>query len=299
VTDSIFTASPVVGDSADGQPINTGTTFKVTGSVSCTHHRFFASTVSYAAVTVTARLYELSSDTAGTLLAEKDYSSVDVGAYNSLAWDTPVSLVTGKVYRTQHYASNGHYVATLSDLGSDVTSAGGLLVALADGTVDGTIGTVHNGKFTYDVGPTLAIGTSAQTNFFDDVIVVATGQSATLGIASETDTAIAVGRAKARLLGIASSVEAALTLGRAKARTLGIAAEADTALAVGRGKARLLGIASTTHTALPVGRAKARTLGIATETDTALPITPPSIPSVKATSTAAVTARRTSTSTVT
>jgi hypothetical protein len=296
VADSLFSASPVVGDSADGMSINTGTTFRVTASVSCTHHRFFASTVSYVASEPTARLYELTADGTGNLLAEKAYAAVTTGAYNSVAWDTPVTLTPGTYYRTQHYAPNGHYVATLNDLASDVTSAGGLLVALADGTSTG-IGTLHNGKFKYSaIG--LADSTSAQTNFFDDVIVVATGQSAALGIASETDTAIALGRAKARLLGVASTAEAALALARVKTRAVGIAAEVDTALPIGRGKARLLGIASTTETALTLGRAKAKLLGIATETDTALPITAPSVPNVKATSTAAVTARRTSTSSV-
>lgn len=189
MTDSLFTGTPGLPDNSDGQAINTGTTFRVTAPVSCTHHRFYAP--SNAPGTVTARLYELTSDTTATLLAEKVYGgAITLGAYNQQAWDTPVALVTGKAYRTQHHASADHYVATLSALTGDVTSGGGLLVACGDGaTVDGF--TVHNGKFTYNGTPTLAVTTSAGTNFFDDVVVVSS--AATVEFAGALDLGGLVG----------------------------------------------------------------------------------------------------------
>jgi hypothetical protein len=194
VTDSLFSGSPGVSDAADGQPINTATTFYVTAPVTCSHHRFFASTVSYVANEPTAWLYQLTGDGAGTLLAEKAYAAVNVGAYNSVAWDTPISLTTGVYYRIGHYSPNGHYVATLGALNVDATSGGGLLVAPANGTVTG-IGTLGNGKFKYGA-EALADQTSAGTNFFDDVIVSSSAvtreitAAATIGGVSGDATAV-------------------------------------------------------------------------------------------------------------
>lgn len=173
MTDSLFTAPPSTLDAADGQPINTATTFRVTVAVSCTHHRFYAPT--NPAGTVTARLVELTSDTTGTLLAEKVYASVTDGAPNQQAWDVAVPLVTGKIYRTQHHSSTGHYVATGGALTGDVTSAGGLLVAVADGSTP-TSFAVNNGSFDYGA-VALATSGTAGLNFHDDVVVVASGAS--------------------------------------------------------------------------------------------------------------------------
>lgn len=294
MADSLFTGTPAIGDSADGFPINTATRFKVTQAVTCTHHRFYSSTVD--AGTITARLYELTSDTTGTLLAEKAYSSYSLGAYNSVAWDTPVSLVTGKVYATQHHSSGGRYVATTGVFSAgDVTSAGGLLVAVQDGSSPAGF-TVNNGCFDYNAIALAATGT-AGFNFFDDVIVSAV-LSATLGVAAETDTAPALSRTKARTMGLAATTDTSVALARAKARAVGLVAEIDTALVLALSKARLLGVAGATDTATSLTRTKTLALATAAETDTARPITAPAQAPRRAVATSTVSARRTTTSTV-
>lgn len=176
MTDSIFgTTAPGSADAADGFPINTATTFKATAPVSCTHHRFYSSI--FDAGTITARLYRLTSDTTGVLLAEKAYASYTLGALNTVAWDTPVALVTGEVYRVQHHSSGGRYVFTAGALTGDVTSAGGLLVALADGSTP-TSFAINNGSFDYGAVALATTGT-AGLNFHDDVTVEPSGATIT------------------------------------------------------------------------------------------------------------------------
>lgn len=295
MADSLFTGTPASVAENDGSAVNTGTTFRVASNVSCTHHRFYAP--SSGAGTVTARLYRYTDEENDpVLLAEKVYSSITPGAYNSVAWDTPVALVTGEYYLTQHHASGGGYVATGSAFGSDVTSAGGLLVAIATGSSTG-VGVLRNGKYRY-----LALAFADQNgnsiNFFDDVIVSA-GLSAAIGTATETDAALALARAKARLVGTAAETDTAPALGRAKALAVGPAVTSDVALPITAAKARTLGIAVETATALTLGRAKQRAIGTATTAETALPISGGQpLVVARAVATSAVTARRAATSAV-
>lgn len=169
-TDSLFTATPAVVDADDAQAINTATVFTVTEAVTCTHHRCYLPTSDVG--TITGRLYELTSDTpTGTLLAEKAYSATTPGAYNTVAWDTPVSLVTGKAYLVQTHNTDTKYVATSGAFSAGtVTSPNGLLVAIQTGTDPVLIGVLRNGYFKYGA-LALADQNGGGANFFADVFV--------------------------------------------------------------------------------------------------------------------------------
>lgn len=80
----------------------------------------------------------------------------------------------------------------------------------------------------------------------------------------------------------------------------GVAVETDAALSVAVTKSVALGVVAETSTALTLGASKSQTVGIAAETDTAMPIGLTGGASLRrASSSATVTARRTSSSTVT
>jgi hypothetical protein len=121
------------------------------------------------------------------------------------------------------------------------------------------------------------------------LLSTASGTIASIGIATENDSALAVGKQK--VIGIAIETDSSLTLGRVKVRLLGIASETDSALVVTSKKLRALGIATETDSGLPVSkkkpitlalendsaialtRRKSRALGIATENDSAIAVT--------------------------
>jgi len=116
------------------------------------------------------------------------------------------------------------------------------------------------------------------------------GLSATVGTASETDTAQALSRVKTKAGTLASETDTAQALSRTKRVTLGIASEGGTGQALGRRKAKAvpiaaaadaaqlvgmtlgLHIAAAMDAAQPVGKAKRLTLGTALETGTGQPI---------------------------
>lgn len=93
-----------------------------------------------------------------------------------------------------------------------------------------------------------------------------------LGQASEVDTATSIGHSRARTLGQTTETSTAQTVTKLKLKTIGQPSEADTAGGLTYSHARTLGQPSETNLAQPVGRLKMRSLGQAVETSTALPV---------------------------
>lgn len=108
---------------------------------------------------------------------------------------------------------------------------------------------------------------------FDDFTAADVTAGATLGTATETDSAQPLGATKAAPLSAASSSEAAQDLVGGKTAALGTAGETETAQAITATKSRSLGAAAATEGAQPLAGAKSATLGTAGETDTARPLT--------------------------
>lgn len=98
------------------------------------------------------------------------------------------------------------------------------------------------------------------------------GNSATPGVATETDTAIGAGRIRATPVGVALETDTGQAAGRIRATATGVALETDTAVAPGRTRTTTAGVAAETDTAQPATSAGANSnpAGVAAETDTAL-----------------------------
>lgn len=182
-TESLFTTqTPTNGNEDEGVAVNTSTTlfFAVAGNV--THGRFFAPTT-VAGATFTAQLYQVTSDDdpsdtgTGTLLASEEYVGVVGGAWNTVAFDTPVAVVVDTLYRIQVHASNGRFVFT-ANFFSAAGLTNGNISAPQSGTDPVGLGTVRNG--TYKDGATAYANTvSGAPSFFVDVVFTEAAEGVT------------------------------------------------------------------------------------------------------------------------
>lgn len=166
-TESLYTSqTPDVGsaDLADlgSGGITAGTLqFAADGSVSA--GRFFAPVTLSGDPTFTASLWEItlgegstSGSGTGTLLASKSVAvtSITSATWNTIAYDTPVAVVSSKVYRQQIHNTAGRYVARAGQF----TSA-----ALTNGNITGPqSGVVSVGGAVVRNGTYRATATSGQ-----------------------------------------------------------------------------------------------------------------------------------------
>lgn len=104
------------------------------------------------------------------------------------------------------------------------------------------------------------------------VLVPAAGQTVTVGLATETDTAFGVGAAKNQSVGLASETDSGLGVTAQKTVTVGLSLETDTSFGVTAAKDQAVGLASESDTALSVATAKVLDVGLATEADSALAV---------------------------
>lgn len=298
--------TPANGNVDNGGGITTGVRFTVDEELTIAAVAFWVPTTNTG--TYTVGLYETTSDDdpngsgTGTLLESGSAASgtITPDGWAEIPLGTPVVCSPGTVYTAARHSS-GRYVSTPGTFTSAAIAGNGvtLLQAGTDPNPPG-LGSMVNGMFAE--GGALAYPNSAfgLADYFVDIVLDDGGPVIIpVGTATETDTAIAIGRRKTRAVGTAAETDTAVALGRVKRRTVGLATSTEVALPIGRLKTRTLGTATETSAAFAVGRTKTRTLGLATETDAALPITLPGVADVKATSIPAVTAGRSSTSTVT
>ncbi|MFB7244667.1 hypothetical protein ACFCYX_19665 [Streptomyces populi] len=108
---------------------------------------------------------------------------------------------------------------------------------------------------------------------FDDFSAADVVAGATLGIATEVDTAQPVTGSKSAILGTAAEVATAQPVTGAKSAALGTAVELSTAQPLAGGKTATLGIATAVETAQPLTGSVTATLGTATAVETAMPLT--------------------------
>lgn len=158
-TESLYTSqTPDVG-STDLADLGSGgitagaIQFASAGSVSA--GRFYAPATVSGASTFVATLWEItagegstSGSGTGTLLASKSVAgtAVTAAAWNTIVYDTPVSVTTGKVYRTQVYNSAGRYVARSGTFTSG-SVVNGNLTGPQSGTVSVGGAVVRNGTY--------------------------------------------------------------------------------------------------------------------------------------------------------
>jgi hypothetical protein len=216
---NLFTSqTPSIGDASDGTPgITTGTTVLFAEDGTVTGVRFYAtSTVSG---TYTAGLWSVSSSDpgTGTLLASKTMGGAPTGGtWNTVTFDTPVSVTTGVAYRVGIFSGAGRYVATVA-FPAFAGGSGGLTNGsiFAPPNNDNPVGaiTIKQGVFLIDAAFGYPTGGSGGTCYFVDVEFTAgaapvTGSGAlTLPTltSSGTGTASAAGSAALTLPAITGS----------------------------------------------------------------------------------------------
>lgn len=166
---NLFTSqTPSITDASDGTPgITTATTmvFAVDGTV--TGVRFYAtSTVGGA---YTGALWEVTDNDAGTgtLLASKTAGVTPTGGtWNTITFDTPVSVTAGTPYRVGIFSGAGRYVATVGFFASGLTN--GNISAPAHNGAAGPY-TVFQGTFVINAALTYPTSTSGSASYFADV----------------------------------------------------------------------------------------------------------------------------------
>ena len=124
-----------------------------------------------------------------------------------------------------------------------------------------------------DVVAGATLGTATEV---DSAQPLTGSKAATLTPATSTETAQGLTGAKAATLGVASAVESAQPLTGAKTAALAPAAEQDAAQALAGAKTATLGTAGSVEVAMPLIGTKTATLPPALEVDTARPLTVPS-----------------------
>lgn len=213
MTESLFTSqTPVVTDANDaGSGITRGTTVQFAVSGTVTGIRWWCPATNTGNVQV--RIYQLSSNTAGTLLATKAVSgSPTGGAWNVTTFDTSVAVDASHVYRVTIFNSEGRYVATNSFFVTPLVV--GNLTAEANNANPGGIGTIGQGTFQISASDALPTSVGVAASYFVDVVFQAGGGggedhpttgTAAVGIAAtavETSTRVTAGAGR---VGIAAT----------------------------------------------------------------------------------------------
>ena len=213
---NLFTGqTPTLADNSDGAPgITTATNVHFSQSGTVTGIRFYATTT--VGGTYSVHLYRAdAADTpspAGTLLASKTLSGPPTaGTWNSVAFDTPVLVTTGVLYRAALFSGAGRYVATLMFFNVPLTN--GDIIAEANNNDPVGIGTIRQGSFAISATPAYPSGAGNGACYFVDVEFTAGAAPATITPNSLTlasalgQPAIALPRA------LAGSVSASVRLG--------------------------------------------------------------------------------------
>lgn len=168
---SLFTVQTPVGtDNSDGAPgIGTATTVRFTENGNVTGIRFFTTvTVSGAYTVALYQVTDAAAGGAGTLLASKVAGSAPTGgAWNTVVFDTAVSVTTGVLYRAVLHSDAGRYVNTQSFFVDALTN--GSIVADSNGDASAGFGVLAQGTFEINAALTFPNDTFSSSCYFVDV----------------------------------------------------------------------------------------------------------------------------------
>lgn len=257
---NLFTSqTPTITDASDGTPgITTATTVVFAEDGTVTGVRFYATaTVSG---TYTAGLWSVDSSDpgTGTLLASKTMGAPPVGGtWNTVTFDTPVSVTTGVAYRAGIFSGAGRYVATVA-FAEFAGGSGGLTNGsiFAPPNNDNPVGAIviKQGAFLIDAAFGFPNGGAGGTCYFADVEFTA-GAAPTTGSGTLTLPALtATGTGTASAAGTGTLTLPALTAtGEGAASATGTGAASLPALtAAGTGTASATGSGALTLPALTI-----------------------------------------------
>lgn len=170
MSESLFTSqTPIATDPSDGTPgIVRATTiqFAVAGTVAGI--RWWCPVTNTGNVEV--RIWQLTSTSAGTLLATKAITGTPTGgAWNVTTFDTPVPVDAAHVYRVTVFNNEGRYVATNSFFVTPLVV--GDLTAEADhADVGHGVGVINQGTFAISATDTFPSNVGVSACYFVDVV---------------------------------------------------------------------------------------------------------------------------------
>jgi hypothetical protein len=192
---SLFTSqTPASGDNSDGTPgITTATAvrFAVDGDVSA--GRFYAT--STVGGTYTMAFWEVTAadpnGSGGTLLASKTMGAPPTGGtWNTVTFDTPVAVVTTKLYKIGIFSGDGRYVFTSTFFGSDLVN--GDITADASGDDPVGLGNLNQGSFTINAALSYPTNQPGSSCYFVDVVFEPAGVEPTV-VPTGVAVAVALG----------------------------------------------------------------------------------------------------------
>jgi hypothetical protein len=239
--ESLFTSqTPALADNSDGTPgITVGTTIKFATAGQVSAARFYATSTVSGTYTVGLWRVDTSDPGGGTLLASKTMSgSPTGGTWNTVAFDTPVSVTATDVYRIGVFSSAGRYVAT-TGYAPFATSGPGLtngnLYAPANNANPVGALTVSQGVFRIDSSFDYPNTSGNGSNYFADLVYETAGASTTATAETASGSGAALDAAAAVLAGAeavsaaAGAEQPAVSTSSAVTAAAGVASAAATA----------------------------------------------------------------------
>lgn len=236
---------------ADGTGGTTATTmqFAVDGFV--THIRFYATTT--VSGTYTAELWQCTGtdDPAGsgtgTLLASTAAvasGSITPGAWNTIAFASPVAVSAANLYRPALHNTNGNYVAVGAGFFNSSALVNGNITGIRSGTnpTPPNLGTIRNGNFRTDTAAGVYPRDSFNQNSYLVDVVFDTNATVSLdGSDAATSSDTAALRVRVRLDGASAASSSDTGAVRARAYLAGSSAAQSDETAVARVRVRLAG----------------------------------------------------------
>lgn len=168
---TLFTSqTPSSGENSDGSPgITLGTAVQFAEAGTVTGVRFYATVTVSGTYTVT--LWEVTAadpnGSGGTLLASKTMAGAPTSAtWNSVLFDTPVTIDTAKLYKVSIFSGAGRYVLTPS-FAFPLTN--GSITAPANGANPVGLGNLNQGSFTINASNAYPTGGGGSAYFADPI----------------------------------------------------------------------------------------------------------------------------------
>lgn len=187
MTESLFTGqTPTQNNAGPDGPITLATTmlFGVDGTI--THGRFFAPVT--VAGTYEAVVWEITGEDqaspSGTILGTVTFGALTPNSWNTIAFATPIPVVSTKAYRIGVRSSVGRYTATPSTFTAPIVN--GNLTGVQNLFLNVGKGSFLNGTFATDITsyPTQAFNAA---NYFVDVVFEAGGGGGPTTVTSDLD----------------------------------------------------------------------------------------------------------------
>lgn len=165
--------TPALPDVFETTPVTVGQAVSFSSAGKVYGGRFYGP-ATIGAGTYELVFYEVTSNSAGTLLANQAYGTITASVWNEITFSTagPISVVTTKLYKIALRSSAGRYCATGAGMASaGITNLG--VTSPQDGATFGALGAISNGSFASNSITAYPASTFNSNEYFVDVDFVA------------------------------------------------------------------------------------------------------------------------------